>query len=320
MSNTLYYQNSLLSEDDYSDLSERFKIPYDLVAEVVKQIKEDGEPNLASYTGTVRERIRALSESVTFEPQPEQKIDPQPTSESYDIVNHAAISLMQAMSETETGSFIITDEGVCTINPKSPPSLEQSYEVVAKVIKLRELAPKMDDKTSWMLGSIIDELETLHGENFEIGQVCETTEKSLNTIQTTVSVYRAFKKKRYNLSFSCHKEAFHQKIPAPSKDLILHKAELFGLGAKPIRALAGVVKLMEDDQVIKNIRSKKQAEDLIAAHKKNKVTYLVYDDGKWRRINGTASQIPAGKVVIDLKNWTARANNGEPVEVMKGKA
>jgi hypothetical protein len=177
----------------------------------------------------------------------------------------------------------------------------------------------MEDKTSWMLGSIIDELENLHGENFEVGQVAETTDKSLNTIWTTVSVYRAFKKKRYKLSFSSHKEAFHQKIPDESKHLILHKAEVFKLGPKPIRHLACIVKTMGDDQVIKNIRSKQQAEDLILAHKSNKVTYLVFDDG-WRRISGTASSIPQGKVVIDLKNWTARANNGEPVEIQKSKA
>jgi hypothetical protein len=317
MSQPLYYQNCPLTEEDFSDLSERFKLPYDIVAEVVEQMRDDGMPNWASYTGTVRERIRHMSESIALEPA---ESEPTPTDEKDDIVNHAAISLMQAMSETETGSFIITDDGVCTINPKSPPTLAQSYEVVAKVLKLRDLAPKMDDKTSWMLGSIIDELENLHGEDFEVGQVAEATQKSLNTIWTTVSVYRAFKKKRYKLSFTCHKEAFHQKIPAPSKELILHKAEVFGLGAKPIRALAGVVKTMGDDQTIKNIRSKQQAEALIDAYKQNKVTYLVYDEGKWRRISGLAGAVPQGKVVIDLKNWTARANNGDPVEVLKGKA
>jgi hypothetical protein len=328
MSQPLYYQNAPLTEEDFSDISTRFKLPYDIVAEVIEQMRDDGIPNWASYTGTVRERIRQMTEHIALEMEEaseesveiETTTDPMPKSEEADIVDSAAISLMQAMSETETGSFLITEDGVCKINPKCPPSLEQSYEVVAKVIKLRELGPKMDDKTSWMLGSIIDELETLHGENFEVGQVCEATQKSLNTIQTTVSVYRAFKKKRYNLSFSCHKEAFHQKIPAPSKELILHKAEIYGLGPKPIRHLACIVKTMGDDQVIKNIRSRNQAETLIAAHKSKKVTYLVWDDGKWQRISGIEGQIPNGKVVLDLKNWTARANNGDPVEILKGKA
>jgi hypothetical protein len=318
MSQPLYYQNCLLTEEDFSDLSQQFKLPYDIVAEVIEQMRDDGIPNWASYTGTVRERIREMTENIKLEP--ESEMDPLPKTEEADIVDSAAISLMQAMSETETGSFLITEDGVCKINPNCPPSLEQSYEVVAKVIKLRELGPKMDDKTSWMLGSIIDELEALHGENFEVGQVCEATEKSLNTIQTTVSVYRAFKKKRYNLSFSCHKEAFHQKIPAQSKEMILHKAELYGLGPKPIRHLACIVKVMGDDQAIKNIRSRNQADSLIAAHKSNKVTYIVFDDGKWSRVSGTSSSIPEGKVVIDLKNWTARASGGEPVEITRKKA
>lgn len=336
MNKTLYYQNCPITEEDFSDLSERFKVPYDTVAEVVSQMREDGFPNWASYTGTIRQRIGEMADAITLEPEsalpepieepveesaiePTETLEPLPVSEEDDIVEHAAISLMQAMSETETGSFIITEDGICKINRNSPPSLIQSYEVVANVLKLRSLAPKMEDKTSWMLGSIIDELEDLHGEDFEVGQVAEATEKSLNTIWTTVSVYRAFKKKRYKLSFSSHKEAFHQKIPDESKHLILHKAEVFKLGPKPIRHLACIVKTMENDQVIKNIRSKQQAEALIEAHKSNKVTYLVFDDG-WKRISGIASIVPQGKVVINLKSWTARANNGDPVEIPKGKA
>jgi hypothetical protein len=336
MNKTLYYQNCPVTEEDFSDISGRFRIPYDTVAEVIEQMREDGFPNWASFTGTIRERIGQMVDAISLKPETRpdeadeepqvdspteqtEAIEPLPVSEEDDIVEHAAISLMQAMSETKTGSFIITEDGVCTINKNSPPSLIESYEVVANVLKLRSLAPKMEDKTSWMLGSIIDELENLHGENFEVGQVAETTDKSLNTIWTTVSVYRAFKKKRYKLSFSSHKEAFHQKIPDESKHLILHKAEVFKLGPKPIRHLACIVKTMGDDQVIKNIRSKQQAEDLILAHKSNKVTYLVFDDG-WKRISGSASFIPEGKVVIDLKNWTARANNGEPVEIKKSKA
>lgn len=331
MNKTLYYQNCPVTEEDFSDISGRFRIPYDTVAEVIEQMREDGFPNWASFTGTIRERIGQMVDAISLEPETRpneaneepqvdslteqtEAIEPLPVSEEDDIVEHAAISLMQAMSETKTGSFIITEDGVCTINKNSPPSLIESYEVVANVLKLRSLAPKMEDKTSWMLGSIIDELENLHGENFEVGQVAETTDKSLNTIWTTVSVYRAFKKKRYKLSFSSHKEAFHQKIPDESKHLILHKAEVFKLGPKPIRHLACIVKTMGDDQVIKNIRSKQQAEDLILAHKSNKVTYLVFDEG-WKRISGTVSSIPQGKIVIDLKNWTARANNGEPVEI-----
>lgn len=319
MSKPLYYQNCLLTEEDFSELSQRFEIPYELVAEAVSQIRENGHPTTSSYIGVARVRIEKMAEAIKFEAE-EENHDPLPKSEQADIIDNAAIALMQAMSSTESGSFIITEDGVCKVNPNSPPTLEQSYEVVGKVIKLRELAPKMDDKTSWMLGSIIDELETLHGENFEVGQVCEATEKSANTILTTVSVYRAFKKKRYNLSFSCHKEAFHQKIPAKSKDLILHKAELYGLGPKPIRHLACIVKAMGDDQVIKNIRSKNQADDLIQAHKSNKVQYIVYDGGIWTRISGTAAEIPKGQVVLDLKNWTARANNGAPVDITKSKA
>lgn len=311
---TLFYNNSILSEDDYPELSERFKIPYDLVAEVVAQMEEDGEPRWASYTGTIRERIRQMSEHISDKPQPTDSA-PLPLAENDDVVNRAAIALMQAMSSNEAGSFIITDDGICTINPKSPPSLTDSYEVVHKVMKLRELAPKMDDKTSWMLGSIVWELEQFHGEDFEISQVVEQTEKAYNTVWTARKVYEAFRKRRFNLSFTHHKEAFFKKIPEESKALVLHKCELYDLSSKHVRALCSIIKQDGDDSKVKAIRSANQANQLIKDNKKETVLYIVLDNGVLSRVRGTAEAIPTGKLVIDTKNWTARANNGQPVEV-----
>ena len=236
------------------------------------------------------------------------EFDPEQTSERDEIVDHAAHGLMEAFSDSE-GCFIISDDGCCRINPDKPPTIQHSLVVVANVLKLKDLGTVVDDKSSWMLGSIISSLEDFHGENFSVSQVCDSTTKAYNTVVTAVGVFNAFKLKRYKLSFSSHKEAHYAKIPDAHKKLILHKAETYKVGPKSIRALCSIAKTMEDDTTIRNIRSQKQALDLIAAYKEAKVTYIVYEEGEWTRVNGLAGAPPEGKIVLNTKEWTAQVGN-----------
>lgn len=250
----------------------------------------------------------------------DESFEPKDLTESDEVVNHAATGLMSAFSDSD-GCFIVSDDGCCRINPDKPPSLNQSLVVVSNVLKLKDLGNVIDDKSSWMLGSIIASLEDFHGENFSVTQVCDATTKAYNTVATAVGVFRAFPT-RYKLSFSSHKEAHYAKIrKAPSENLasqklILSKAESHKLGPKLIRALCSIAKTMEDDTVIKNIRSQKQAMDLIEAYREAKVVYIVYNEGEWTRVTGLAGEPPEGKMVIDTKNWTAQTGN-QIVQIMK---
>jgi len=238
----------------------------------------------------------------------DDEFDPEETTERDEVVDHAAHGLMSAFSDSEN-CFIISDDGCCRINQDNPPSIEHSLVVVANVLKLKDLGDAVEDKSSWMLGSIIAALEDYHGENFAVSQVCDSTTKAYNTVVTAVGVFKAFKQKRYKLSFSSHKEAHYAKIPDAHKRLILHKAETYKIGPKSIRALCSIAKTMEDDTTIRNIRSQKQALDLIAAYKEAKVTYIVYEEGEWTRVNGLAGEPPDGKIVLNTKEWTAQVGN-----------
>jgi len=343
--NTVFWNNIPLNDEDISPLSQRFKLSYALTAEVIEQLKATGTVMLSKYAGTPRERVRAMLEEVTTnptiepsesEPAEEEKSEapptpsgepvdafaPAPATEVQDIVSDAAVSLIQAMADTGEGHFIITNDGCCEVNPERPPEITHAYQVVAKVLKLRELAPAVDDKSSWMLGSIVASLEDYFGENFSISQVCELESQSYNTIYQRVAVYKRFKDKRYNLSYSHHQEAHYARIKKDDKEnrevqnCILSKAESYDLSKKHVRALCSIAKKMDDDQVIKNIRSHDQAMDLIDAYKRNKVLYYVYDDGAWTEVSGLDGEIPEGKVVIDTKNKKAYAN-GESVDIQK---
>ena len=340
--NTVYYNEAPVDQSDYPTLAEKFKISYEIVLRCVEALEKTGEIPVMAFSGTTRERVKALAAALGTElPEATQdapqepaeafydtphvydherestfaevselpdEFDPEQTTETDEIVEHAAHGLMAAFSDSD-GCFIISDDGCCRINPDKPPSIKHSLVVVANVLKLKDLGTVVDDKSSWMLGSIISSLEEFHGENFSVSQVCDATTKAYNTVVTAVGVFNAFKLKRYKLSFSSHKEAHYAKIPDAYKRLILHKAETYKFGPKSIRALCSIAKTMEDDTTIRNIRSQKQALDLIAAYKEAKVTYIVYEEGEWTRVNGLAGEPPEGKIVLNTKEWTAQVGN-----------
>jgi len=327
----LNYNNAPLTEDDYPQLSETFKISLNIVEETIEALKKGDRAPL--YTGTVRQRIRELcaaiskdggqvaTEMVEAPPAPQAAPtnttpEPAPRGEREDVAEYASNQLMRVMTEGD-GHFLITEEGVCVVNQSNPPSINKSYEVIANVLKLKELTVKMEDKGCWMLGSIVSSLEKYHGEAFSISQVSDQSEKSYNTIGTAVAVFNEFENKRFDVSFTHHKEAHYANIEKNSKKLILHKAETHKLNSKHVRSLCQIVKKMGGDQVITNIRSHEQAMTLIDAHKESKALYYLYNDGVWSWVNGLNGEIPEGAVVLDTKNKQAYAN-GEPMgEIVK---
>ena len=304
MTKPLFHHGSIVTESSIAALATQYYLPEQVVEEVIAQIRLKGGPLFANYDEDLHPQIDDLASNLSESVAP---------AEPDSVVDNAAFGLMNAMSGDD--SFLITADGICTINPNNPPELVRAYQVVSSVLKLRTLGDVIDDRSSWMLGSITSNLRAFFGESFEPSQVADLDTASYNTIWTAEKVYDTYKGKRYKLSFSHHKEALFQKIPDSSKDLILSKAEAYELGAKQVRDLASIVKIMEGDELVQNIRSKGQAEDLIFAYKQNKVTYLVLNENEWVKIKGTASSIPTGRIVIDLKNYTVRKDNGEPMEI-----
>ena len=311
MSHPIYFNNSIVTEEDIETLSQQFKVPYDAVAEMVAKRQQRVEISLDAYRGKLRERAEVLLAELKDRPE-NQELAPLKLSENDEVSDAAANHLINALVDPLHHNFIIID-GVCTINPDNPPDLVHSYQVVADVLKLRSLSGRIDDQTSWLLGSVVVELEAFHGEEFEISQVCNQTTRAYNTVWTAREVYKAFRNKRYSkVSFTGHKEAYFAKISEESKHLILHKAEMLDLSCNQIRSLCSIVKRMDDDTTIKNLRNSTQAEDLISAYRATKVSYIIYNDNLWILKKGLATEPPTGTVVINLKEMTVRKNGGPP--------
>ena len=325
----IFYKDSIVDEQQYSEIAQKFKLTYDLVEQAVETLQEGKEINLHAVSGTTRERLRALRDHLTttapeetpepenppiMTPPPTEPIHPATEDERDEIVSHAAHSLMNAFSDPE-GCFIVEPDGCCSINKANPPTLVQSYQAMAHIIKLKELGTAIDDKASWMRGSAICALEELHGENFNVSQLCEESEQKYNTVYQAVNVFKAFRKKRYKVPFSNHQEAFFAKISDDKEvddritHLILHKSEVHKLGPKAVRALCSIAKTMEpDDTVIRNIRSPQQAKDLIQAYKAAKSHFIVYSEEGWVEFNDAVDAEHEGKIVINQKEKTATVN------------
>lgn len=243
-------------------------------------------------------------------------ISPAPKSDYENVAEYASLSLIATVAN-EDGHFLIDDRGVCSINPDNLPDIKKSYGVVSNILNLKDLGGRIDEKTSWMLGSIVAALEEFHGEEFSISQVCNADTPAYNTVATACGVFKAFKDEKYDLPFTHHKEAHYAKIPDKTKKLVLKKAEDHELSSKDVRALCSIAKKMDDDQTIKNIESKEQAHDLISAYKDAKTIYYVYMSGEWFFVNGNSGEIPEGSVVLDTKDKKAYANGKMLSEIKK---
>lgn len=358
----VYYQEAPLDESQYAEIAAKFKIPFEAVYRCINVFAETGEIPVMAFSGTTRQRVKELSVALSLSPPTENTMslttpeevlysseeesfeeseaaqalqvfqesdDPEESEtneeEADEIVTYAASSLMKTFSDPE-GFFIIKDNGICIVNPKNPPSIEQSHVAISHALKLGELGKVIDDKSSYMIGSLVASMEDLHGEAFSISQVCPATEKAYNTIAQAVKTVRTFPNPISGLSYSHHQEMANNKIPKTklrpdpmvTKKLLLNKAKTYKLGAKQLRSLCSVAKRMEDDTVIRNIRSHGQAMDLIIAYRGNKAQFLVYDQGEFVTFTDSVDSVHQGSIVINLKKLTATAN-GVVAEIKKVK-
>lgn len=312
----IYHEGKAITQEDVYDIAKEYGLHHDVVMEVLEQMKEYGEPAYTAYVGEVRTKVEALGDVLSFSPEDNA---PLPKKEDKKLADQAATSLIKAFAPDDIDHFFVSEQGFCTINPDNPPTLQQGLVLADQILQTETLGDKIKDKTAWMLGSLVVEMENLFGEEFNISQVCEQTQKAENTVSTARSVYLAFKDKPYNLSFTHHKEAYYKKVPHQIKTAVLRKAELYGLSAHDVRDLLSIYQKLEDDQVLKNIRSTQGAKDLIDAYKEIKTTFFVYEDGEMFHHRGLTTEPPAGKIVINAKDRTYSIDGGKPIEIKSWK-
>ena len=324
MTNTVYLDGIPLEDDEIGAVSEEYAIPYDVVAELLAQYRSGKEINSNAYSGVVKNRVNGfismLSREVTDGLETEafanlevvSKVDVAAVlsdPEQIDDKEQDIAALMQIVTDPISEHFVIREGGQATLRMDNPPSLEQAYKVIDRIFVARDVTEKIDDYSTWLLGSITSELENHFGNQFDVSQVIEVSDKAYNTIVTAVSVFKEYNGRKFNLSFSHHKEAFYSKIEKADKDLILKKAEEIGLSAKNVRSLASICKKL-GNSVIVDLTSKDQVDDLIAACKDASVDYVTCDENNlWKRTKSMTE--PTAAIVINLKTNVIKIDGKE---------
>ena len=324
MTNTVYLDGIPLEDDEIGAVSEEYAIPYDVVSELLAQYRSGKEINGNAYSGVVKNRVNGFISMLSREVAGGLEAEAFANLEVVSKVDVAAVlsdpeqiddkeqdiaALMQIVTDPISEHFVIREGGQATLRMDNPPSLEQAYKVIDRIFVARDVTEKIDDYSTWLLGSITSELENHFGNQFDVSQVIEVSDKAYNTIVTAVSVFKEYNGRKFNLSFSHHKEAFYSKIEKADKDLILKKAEEIGLSAKNVRSLASICKKL-GNSVIVDLTSKDQVDDLIAACKDASVDYVTCDENNlWKRTKSMTE--PTAAIVINLKTNVIKINGKE---------
>lgn len=324
MTNTVYLDGIPLEDDEIGAVSEEYAIPYDVVAELLAQYRSGKEINSNAYSGVVKNRVNGFISMLSREVADGLEAEAFANLEVVSKVDVAAVlsdpeqiddkeqdiaALMQIVTDPISEHFVIREGGQATLRMDNPPSLEQAYKVIDRIFVARDVTEKIDDYSTWLLGSITSELENHFGNQFDVSQVIEVSDKAYNTIVTAVSVFKEYNGRKFNLSFSHHKEAFYSKIEKADKDLILKKAEEIGLSAKNVRSLASICKKL-GNSVIVDLTSKDQVDDLIAACKDASVDYVTCDENNlWKRTKSMTE--PTAAIVINLKTNVIKIDGKE---------
>ena len=301
----IYIDGTLIEADDIGFLSEEHSVPYDIVAEIVEKYRNSQDINTAAYSGVLKTRTEQFISLLSLHPTLENETTELIVCENYEsnVIKEKedqVTSLIRIVTDPISNFFVIREGGQATLKANNPPTIKEAYEVIDRIFVARDLTNKIDDYSTWLLGSITSELENYFGAEFDVSQVGEISDKAYNTIVTAVGVFKEYNGRQYKLSFSHHKEAYYAKISKEDKNIILQKAEDLGLSAKHVRKLASLCKKLGSEILI-DIDTKEKAEDIIAACKENTLDYVVLDEENlWTRTK--TMNKPSGKIVIDLKN------------------
>jgi hypothetical protein len=328
MEKQIYFEGEEITPDDYPYISESYSVPFNVVTEVMTLFSEGKQVFLGAYSGVLRKRVEEIISLLSDKPD---DVPAEPEDVEFEVVdntegqiiiykdiveaqaeikNSEIAQMVQIVTNPIAEFFHINNSGMATLRADNPPTLEESYKVIDRIFVARETTDKINDYSTWLLGSITNELENYFGSQFDIGQVLETSEKAYNTVVTAVGVFKEYGHKKYALSFTHHKEAFYAKIEKEDKELLLQKAEEVGLSSKDVRSMASIVKRL-GRSVVEGITSKDQIKDLINACKDATVDYLVYskEDNIWTRIKSLTE--PSGDIIINLKTNTLKEEDKE---------
>lgn len=212
-----------------------------------------------------------------------------------DVITRAAAGVLLRGGLNDHFQFL--ENGELVVNPQSPPTLEQGYEIIRRTLEMRETGNKIENFSAWMLGMLGDQLENLYGDAFDVSMVLAQTNRALNTYQLAVGVFRScWATRRQNLSYTHHREAFYSKITADQREFVLDTASELGLTVAEQRKLTSYVRIYGEESLVEDMPA--DAQELLERVETRSVNkhymFFLRADNRWYRYRGPFEHIPNG--------------------------
>lgn len=213
--------------------------------------------------------------------------------------------------------FIMSADRTLVMNRENPPTIAEAYRGLQALLGLEQTMTRVENFFAWNLGAYLDECETFFGNEFDMGQVAEQTERTYNTLITTLNVFRAFRARRRALSFTHHKEVYYAAVPDEDKNRILDTAERLLLSVADQRKLTsytrhhgfptGVEEILDREELLERVTIRNTRSKFIFQH-----------NDRWWSFTGQAGDIPWGaNPILNADSMEIVSRTGSNMEMEK---
>lgn len=216
-----------------------------------------------------------------------------------DVITKAAAGVM--LRGGFSSHFRYLEDGTLAIDPSSPPTVDQAYELLRRTLEIKETASKLDNYSAWMLGMIADQFEVYFGERFDPSVIMQQTSRAYNTYVCSLGTYRAWWTERRNLSFTHHREVQYAKhLDHETGGHILDLSERFKLTVLQQRKLISYAKRFDIAALESemgeleegNVEGLMERIDIRAVNKR--YLFFLRTTNKWFEYKGPFENIPNG--------------------------
>lgn len=217
-----------------------------------------------------------------------------------DVIIKAAAGVMLRGGLSD--HFRYLEDGTLTIDPSSPPTLDQAYEMLKRTLETKETASKLENYSAWMLGMIGDQFEVFFQDRFDPSVIMAQTSRAYNTYQQSLATFRAWwNDRRPGLSFTHHREVHHAKhLDYEKGGAVLDLSQKFGLTVLQQRKLISYAKRFDIDTLETEMEEAGQegVEDLMeridirAVNKR--YLFFLRSANRWYEYKGPFENIPNG--------------------------
>jgi hypothetical protein len=217
-----------------------------------------------------------------------------------DVIIKAAAGVMLRGGLSD--HFRYLEDGTLVIDPSSPPTLDQAYEMLKRTLETKETASKLENYSAWMLGMIADQFEGFFQDRFDPSIIMAQTSRAYNTYICSLKTFRAWwNDRREGLTFTHHREVEYAKhLDHETGGAVLDLSQKFGLTVLQQRKLISYAKRFDMDQLQRemeeagqdNVEDLMERIDIRAVNKR----YLFYlrTANRWYEYKGPFENIPNG--------------------------